>query len=144
MVRAGRVNLKQTTKSEPWMCVYDAHQGVLHKNLGKTPTRVPEKSRVHRYCTVLYAHRTLQGWFSLCSVLKQHTLLIQEDITYIAATNKTDTTGRWDIIVMEYCQEKLQTWLQANLERLLKECPTESAHDRPEDFPSPGIQSQNA
>jgi hypothetical protein len=74
----------------------------------------------------------------------KHTLLINEDITYVAATNKTNTIGRWDVITMEYCQEKLQIWMEANLEKILQESPGKSYHDHPEHFPAPGIQSRNA
>jgi hypothetical protein len=80
---------------------------------------------------------------STMTILKESLLEIQT-VTYVAATTKTDTIGRWDIITMSICQEKLQTWLEANLDKLWKKCPPESFHDRPEQFPEPGIQSKNA
>jgi hypothetical protein len=80
---------------------------------------------------------------STMKILKQ-SLLELDTITYVAATTKTDTIGRWDIITMSICRERVQTWLEANLEKLLAECPPESVHDRPEQFPEPSIQSRNA
>ncbi len=80
---------------------------------------------------------------STMKYLKQ-SLLQNEEVNYVAATNKTDSIGRWDIITMEYCQETLQGWIEEKLDKLLEECPQESFHDRPEEFPEPGIQSRNA
>jgi hypothetical protein len=87
---------------------------------------------------------TLVGITRSTMKIVKHTLLMQDAVTYVAATNKTDTTGRWDVITMDVCQEKLHAWLEANLDSLLAECPPESTHDRPATFPAPGIQSRNA
>ena len=80
---------------------------------------------------------------STMKFLKQN-LLKNDEVNYVAATNKTDSIGRWDIITMENCQETLQGWIEETLNKLLEECPEESFHDRPEEFPEPGIQSRNA
>jgi hypothetical protein len=65
--------------------------------------------------------------------LKQ-SLLKNEEVNYVAATNKTDSIGRWDIITMEYCKETLQGWIEEKLDKLLEECPQESFHDRREEY----------
>ena len=80
---------------------------------------------------------------STMKFLKQN-LLKNDEVNYVAATNKTDSIGRWDIITMENCQETLQGWIEETLNKLLEECPEESFHDRPEEFPEPGMQSRNA
>jgi hypothetical protein len=87
---------------------------------------------------------TIVGITRTTMKILKHTLLMNKEINFVAATNKTDATGRWDVITLEYCQEKLQSWLEEKLDQLLQDCPSESFHDRPEHFPEPGIQSRKA
>jgi hypothetical protein len=44
---------------------------------------------------------TIVGITRLTMQILKHMLLIKDEVTYVAATNKTDTTGRWDVITMD-------------------------------------------
>jgi hypothetical protein len=81
-----------------------------------------------------------------CTAMKllKHTLFMNDEVTYVAATNKMDTLGRWDIITMNVCQENLRTWLAKNLAKWIEEIPMNEILELPANYPSASIQSQNA
>jgi hypothetical protein len=69
-------------------------------------------------------------------------LLMRADVTYVAATTRTDTIGRWDVITLEHQQESLEKTIEEQLDAWILETPIN--HDPPETFPPAGIQSKSA
>jgi hypothetical protein len=68
-------------------------------------------------------------------------LLLQvEVIDYVAATTKTDTIGRWDIICVDATHNQIIELLNENLDEWLEISGDKS--ERPPTFPEPGVQTQ--
>jgi hypothetical protein len=75
-------------------------------------------------------------------MMEQHRvkLLAIKGIDYVAATPKTATIGRWDILTTDSKHKHVVAILEENLSKWLKVC-TDPA-ETPPDFPVPGIQTR--
>jgi hypothetical protein len=55
----------------------------------------------------------------------------------VAATNKSETIGRWDILMNDEHSDSVRKYIAANLDQWITNSPINSA--RPDDYPPPGI-----
>jgi hypothetical protein len=85
---------------------------------------------------------TIVGITRTMMKLLKPTLLMRPDVAYVAATTKTDTIGRWDVITLDLQQESLQATITDQLDEWISETPIN--HDPPASFPPVGIQSKSA
>jgi hypothetical protein len=67
-------------------------------------------------------------------------LLGNPNIQHVSATRKSETIGRWDVILDGQHQSSVRQDITTNIDQWIKDIPTDP--NKPEDFPPPGIASR--